>query len=90
MNGERTPAEPGPRTMREATAMEQIILGDYLTAPTEGCISTTPYGDLERFELADFLAQWTELQREALVALGEGGASTRPRTSTPRRSSGTT
>ncbi|MER6522831.1 MULTISPECIES: DapH/DapD/GlmU-related protein [unclassified Streptomyces] len=52
--------------------MEQIILGDYVTAPTEGSISTTPYGDLERFELADFLAQWTGLQREALVALGEG------------------
>ncbi|THA45638.1 transferase [Streptomyces sp. A1136] len=51
--------------------MEQIILGDYVTAPTRGAIATTPYGSLEKFELADFLAQWTGLQREALVTLGE-------------------
>lgn len=51
--------------------MERIVLGDYVSAPTEGVIATTAYGGLEKFELADFLAQWKGLQREALVALGE-------------------
>ncbi|WP_406512989.1 transferase [Streptomyces sp. NBC_00161] len=69
MNGERTPAEPGARTVREAIGMERINLGDYVTAPTEGAIATTVYGGLENFELAEFLAQWKGLQREALVTL---------------------
>ncbi|WP_330335458.1 transferase (plasmid) [Streptomyces sp. NBC_00536] len=51
--------------------MERITLGNYVTGPTEGAIATTPYGGLETFELAEFLAQWTGLQREALVRLGE-------------------
>ncbi|MFD8982803.1 hypothetical protein [Streptomyces sp. NPDC059564] len=51
--------------------MERIDLGDYVTAPTDGAIATTVYGGLEKFELAEFLAQWTGLQREALVMLGE-------------------
>ncbi|MFJ9343810.1 DapH/DapD/GlmU-related protein [Streptomyces sp. NPDC101733] len=73
MNGEPTRAEPRLRTVREATAMERIILGDYVTAPTRGALTTTVYGALENFELAEFLAQWRGLQREALVALGEEG-----------------
>lgn len=71
MNGERIPAEPGPRTVREAIEVERINLGDYVTAPTEGAIATTAYGAREKFELAAFLDQWKELQREALVSLGE-------------------
>ncbi|MDX5565786.1 transferase [Streptomyces sp. ID05-04B] len=51
--------------------MERISLGDYVTAPTEGVISTTVYGGLETFELSDFLARWTGLHREALIALGK-------------------
>lgn len=51
--------------------MERINLGDYVSAPTEGSLATTAYGGLEKFELSEFLAQWTGLQREALVALGE-------------------
>lgn len=51
--------------------MARIVLGDYVTAPSRGAIATTPYQTLEAFELADFLAQWPGLQREALVLLGE-------------------
>ncbi|QGV80945.1 transferase [Streptomyces ficellus] len=51
--------------------MARIVLGDYVAAPTRGAIATTTYQALETFELADFLAQWPGLQREALVLLGE-------------------
>lgn len=51
--------------------MDRIILGDYVTAPAGGAIATTAYGGLEKFGLADFLAQWPGLQREALTILGE-------------------
>ncbi|MGW1272287.1 hypothetical protein [Streptomyces sp. NPDC002491] len=71
MNGEPTPADPRPRTVREATALDRINLGDYVTASTEGVIATTVYGGLETFELSDFLARWTGLHREALIALGK-------------------
>lgn len=82
--------QPGLRTVRKANGMERITLGNYVTGPTEGAIATTPYGGLETFELAEFLAQWTGLQREALVRLGEERRIHPPRSSTPRRSSGTT
>ncbi|MFF4668672.1 transferase [Streptomyces sp. NPDC001279] len=51
--------------------MDPIILGDYITAPVRGAIATTAYGDLQKFGLADFLAQWRGLQCETLTMLGE-------------------
>ncbi|MGW4271777.1 transferase [Streptomyces seoulensis] len=51
--------------------MEQITLGDYVTAPTLGSIAATAYGRLEGLGLADFLARWRRLQHEALTTLGE-------------------
>ncbi|MER5357812.1 transferase [Streptomyces sp. NPDC002785] len=51
--------------------MDQIILGDYVTAPARGAIATTTYAGLEKFDLADFLTQWRGLQREALTMFSE-------------------
>ncbi|MFF3214333.1 hypothetical protein ACFYYB_27175 [Streptomyces sp. NPDC002886] len=70
--------------------MERINLGDYITAPAQGIVATTAVGDLEKFELAAFVAQWKGLQREALVTLGEDRRITPPRSSTLQRSSETT
>ncbi|MFE1415562.1 hypothetical protein ACFW6F_32920 [Streptomyces sp. NPDC058746] len=66
-----------------------LLLGDYISAPTRGPISSTPYGSLDTLDLADFLVRWPELHSEALAALGQA-VSTRRRSSTPGRSSGTT
>lgn len=53
--------------------MEKIILGEYVTAPAAGPIAETPYSGLETMDLADFLAQWPALHRQALTVLGETG-----------------
>ncbi|MFB6616927.1 hypothetical protein ACIGFK_34160 [Streptomyces sp. NPDC085524] len=50
-----------------------LLLGDYISAPTRGPISSTPYGSLDTHDLADFLARWPELHRQALAALGGAG-----------------
>ncbi|MEU9254874.1 transferase [Streptomyces sp. NPDC048270] len=54
--------------------MTALLLGDYISAPTRGALSATPYGSLDTYDLADFLARWPELHRQALDALGEAGA----------------
>lgn len=53
--------------------MTPLLLGDYITAPTRGAIRGTPYGNLDTYDLADFLARWPELHRQALCSLGEAG-----------------
>ncbi|UUU45013.1 transferase [Streptomyces sp. NBC_00162] len=53
--------------------MASLVLGDYVTAPTTGPLGATAYGSLDTYELADFLARWPELHRQALDALGEAG-----------------
>lgn len=49
--------------------MPTIHLGDYLTAPTCGTLDGTPYKQLEKTELADFLAVWEDWHRQALARL---------------------
>ncbi|MBT2539752.1 transferase [Streptomyces sp. ISL-44] len=51
--------------------MKPLLLGDYVTAPTRGALAATPYGGLDAYDLADFLARWPHLHRQALAALGE-------------------
>lgn len=49
--------------------MTTIRLGDYLTAPTDGLLDGTPYEQLEKTDLADFLAVWDDWHRQALTQL---------------------
>lgn len=49
--------------------MTTIRLGDHITAPIEGPLADTPYGELEAAELGDFLAVWDAWHRAALTRL---------------------
>ncbi|MEV8309037.1 transferase [Streptomyces flavidovirens] len=51
--------------------MPSIHLADYVGGATMGPISTTPYGQLGRYELAAFLTAWPELHRQALALVPE-------------------
>lgn len=51
--------------------MELLPLGTYVTAPTDEQLAATPYGRLHTYDLADFLARWPDLHREALSLLGD-------------------
>ncbi|MFE9552883.1 DapH/DapD/GlmU-related protein [Streptomyces sp. NPDC006692] len=51
--------------------MPTVRLSDYLRAPIQGLLATTPYGDLGGFDLADFLDQWPTLHETALDQLGD-------------------
>ncbi|AXI79962.1 LbetaH domain-containing protein [Peterkaempfera bronchialis] len=52
--------------------MTSILLGDYISNPVQDDpLALTPYGRLEQAELADFLAHWDELHREALARIPE-------------------
>ncbi|MFD9428482.1 MULTISPECIES: transferase [unclassified Streptomyces] len=51
--------------------MQPLLLGTYITAPTDEQLAATPYGRLHTYDLADFLAQWPDLHREALSLLGD-------------------
>lgn len=53
--------------------MTSLLLGQYITAPTHGPLAATPYSSLASYDLADFLAQWPDLHRKALAALGRAG-----------------
>ncbi|MEU6757742.1 transferase [Streptomyces sp. NPDC046685] len=53
--------------------MTPLLLGDYVSAPIRGPLSLTPYGNLDTYDLADFLARWPELHRQALDTLGDAG-----------------
>ncbi|MFJ4781314.1 transferase [Streptomyces sp. NPDC088762] len=53
--------------------MTPLLLGDYVSAPARGSLPGTPYGSLDTYDLADFLACWPELHRQALAALGDAG-----------------
>ncbi|WP_223776961.1 DapH/DapD/GlmU-related protein [Streptomyces sp. 135] len=43
-----------------------LLLGDYLQAPACPQLTATPYGSLGKTDLAEFLAAWPDLHREAL------------------------
>ncbi|MCO8301423.1 hypothetical protein [Streptomyces sp. RKCA744] len=49
--------------------MPIIRLGDYLTVPTSGMLDATPYNQMEKTELADFLSLWEDWHRRALARL---------------------
>ncbi|OEJ22261.1 transferase [Streptomyces subrutilus] len=51
--------------------MLPLWLGDYVSAPTRGTVAATVYGSLGSYDLADFLACWPRLHRQALAALGK-------------------
>ncbi|MFC9293945.1 transferase [Streptomyces sp. NPDC057011] len=53
--------------------MTPPLLGAYISAPTRGPLSATPYGSLASYDLADFLTHWPELHRQTLAQLGEAG-----------------
>ncbi|MEN2423033.1 transferase [Streptomyces rimosus] len=49
--------------------MPHLILGDYLSTPRTGHLAHSPYGELEKADLAEFLRHWTGLHRQALACL---------------------
>ncbi|MEV0581187.1 transferase [Streptomyces sp. NPDC050392] len=49
--------------------MPSIRLGDYITAPTCETLATTPYEDLEKTELSDFLTVWQNWHAQALTRI---------------------
>lgn len=49
--------------------MPTIRLGDYLSAPTSGMLDGTPYHQMDKAELAHFLALWEDWHRQALARL---------------------
>ncbi|MGV9349453.1 transferase [Streptomyces spiralis] len=49
--------------------MPTIRLGDYLTVPTSGMLDGTPYQQMEKTELSDFLALWEDWHHQALARL---------------------
>ncbi|KOU67558.1 transferase [Streptomyces sp. WM4235] len=51
--------------------MPALLLGQYITAPASGSLAATPYGDIDTYDLADFLAQWPDLHGKALHSLGD-------------------
>ncbi|WP_455356302.1 transferase [Streptomyces sp. SYSU K217416] len=51
--------------------MPSLHLGGFISSASEGPLKDTPYGDLEQYELATFLAMWPALHRDALAALPE-------------------
>ncbi|MFE1377650.1 transferase [Streptomyces sp. NPDC058740] len=50
--------------------MFPVHLGDHITSAVQGRLAGTPYGDLSKLDLADFLACWPELHSAALTELG--------------------
>src|SRR2546427_7697458 len=49
--------------------MPTIRLGDYFSAPTSGMLDGTPYQQMDKAELAHFLALWEDWHRQALARL---------------------
>ncbi|MEU1128321.1 transferase [Streptomyces sp. NPDC005900] len=43
-----------------------LLLGDYLQPPTGPQLAATPYGNLDKADLAEFLTAWPDIHREAL------------------------
>ncbi|MFD7258370.1 transferase [Streptomyces sp. NPDC059874] len=68
------PNPPPPPPPSRNRNRNPILLGDYITAPTnDASLAATPYAGLETYDLAAFLSDWESLHRAALARLGEGG-----------------
>ncbi|MCP3817529.1 transferase [Streptomyces sp. A3M-1-3] len=49
--------------------MPSLHIGVFISSATQEPLKDTPYGDLENYELADFLTAWSDLHREALATV---------------------